>query len=125
MIIVVPGVTTQSVRAPQPVSLIDVAPTIAALVGLNPPPGWQGHSMLDGTARTVRSFADHGATLLALRTGDKKVLVDEESNSVRVFDLSRDPAEQHDVAARFPELARDGRTDLEGWVARQRRQVRR
>lgn len=81
--------------------------------------------MLDGTARTVRSFADHGATLLALRTGDKKVLVDEESNSVRVFDLSRDPAEQHDVAARFPELARDGRTDLEGWVARQRRQVRR
>ncbi|MBI4600663.1 MAG: sulfatase, partial [Planctomycetes bacterium] len=46
-VIHVPGVTTEAVRVRRPASLLDTAPAILDLLGLEPPPEWQGRSLLE------------------------------------------------------------------------------
>ncbi|MCB9557638.1 MAG: sulfatase-like hydrolase/transferase [Deltaproteobacteria bacterium] len=105
LIVHVPGRSAKLMR--QPVGLIDIAPTIAALFGLAAPPSFQGYSLLAPPAdRTL------GAVLLpypawpkgqrAMIRGRHKVIFRVTENRFEVYDLDIDPAEKHDLQQQDP-----------------------
>ena len=87
-------------RSAQVGSQVDLAPTVAQLAGLQPAPDWQGRSLFDATP-TERAYFyvadDHFA--LGVREGDWKYIVDVRDGTEELYNLARDPAEQHNVAA--------------------------
>lgn len=77
--------------------LLDVAPTIVELLGLEPPSTWRGRSLrslVDGPEgeRTVFAGAAH-RPLFAVRTDARKTIFTE-SGGGEVFDLATDPMER-------------------------------
>jgi lipoteichoic acid synthase len=123
LVIVAPGIVRGGLRARQLVSLLDIAPTIADLVGTHADVRWQGVSALRPEARVVRSFADHTSVKLALRTGRHKLVYDADTGGAALFDLVADPGEQDDVALQHRALTSAYRADLEHWAAAQRSAV--
>jgi len=116
LLVVAPGLAPGVVT--RPVALLDVAPTLVDLVGLVPPPEFQGRSLL----RLARGQPDPalerrpiGAVLLpypawpkgqqALRVDHYKALLRLDENRFELYDLARDPQEQHDLALSAEALA--------------------
>jgi arylsulfatase A-like enzyme len=120
LFVVAPGIVTSRIRAPQPVTLLDVVPTMASLAGVPPSPLWEGRSALSGEPRVARFFADHTLTWLALRDGRWKLIHDADSGTSRLFDLSMDPEETVDLASREPARVHRYEEHLGKWSARQR-----
>ena len=91
-----------------PVSHLDIMPTVAELLDIPPHPSYQGASFLEPGATAKRGiymniqglrFADgvvcYPYKLVLERTGKRSLL----------FDLGRDPAEEHDLFSKEPALA--------------------
>jgi arylsulfatase A-like enzyme len=103
----------------------DFLPTVAALLGVDPPPGLPGQPVLapfterPAVASTVYWEAPDGsrAELLALRTRTWKLLHAPAAGHYELYDLARDPSERADVFAMRPEGARLA-SALSGWRAR-------
>lgn len=122
-VVVAPGVVPGGIRARQLVSLLDVAPTIAALVGAPADPRWQGRSALGASPRVVRSLSDHTTQKLALRTGRHKLVLDVDADRAELFDLVRDPDEKVNRVHDDPKRVEAMREDLLRWADRQRATV--
>jgi arylsulfatase A-like enzyme len=120
LLIAAPGAIEGQVRSGRVVSLIDTAPGVLDLIGAEGPPGYQGRSLLDPAPRLAFFFADYSLGLLGLRDGPRKVIYELASNRARLFDLSRDPGESSDLAAREAERARWYAENLRAWSAAQR-----
>jgi arylsulfatase A-like enzyme len=116
LLLIGPGIEP-GLRVAEPVSLVDVAPTLLALLGRPPPPSFEGRSLLPQLARShpseqagepsdvllelpVRATAVERAHVIGLLRGSRKLLVDEVGRAV-TYDLVRDPEE------RTPEVAPD------------------
>ena len=114
-------------RVPNPVSLIDVVPTLAAqlrvaapeeLDGVDLSPLWTGKGLED---RFLFSEADHNNVehdiTRAVRYRSFKLHFNRLSREYRLYDLARDPSEQEDIAGGEEEAfaALTGR--LEGFLA--------
>ena len=108
LIITAPGYPGGQV-VQQPVSLLDVAPTIVSLAGLPPEPRHEGRSLL-GLMRATDAPAEsrpiiselerlgdgpeqrvHSAAILS---GGRKMLLGT-SGAIEVYDVAADPGEQH------------------------------
>lgn len=116
LIIAAPGLTDLAPaprRAPQIASLVDVAPTILALLGLSAPDAWLGRSLLPPLAGDARFYTDHTSWQSGLRHGRWKYILDHDSGKGRLYDLHADPGETDDLTARFPERAARYRAALE------------
>ena len=105
----VPGVAPR--RVGEPVSLVDLAPTVYELFDLAPPPGLLGRSLvplLRGESldprQLVAELDDSKYVFDAIRDGRWKFVVDPRNYSYELYDLERDPAEQRDVAKENPEI---------------------
>jgi arylsulfatase A-like enzyme len=83
---------------------IDVAPTILAAVGIEPPAAFEGRDLLasDGIAAEAWSERDVVAPneSVSIRTSEWKLY------DTRLFDLRRDPREADDLASRRPDVVR-------------------
>jgi len=125
-----------------PVSLVDVAPTLAGLAGLPDAPGWSdGRGLLDPpdnertlyattTAHAPRRFAvirppwkyvHFDKTSLSdgpPETAQGRWLVDQAPPEEMLFDLGADPGERRDLAAQHPEVTAELRGLMEAWLAR-------
>ncbi|MBX3131539.1 MAG: sulfatase-like hydrolase/transferase [Polyangiaceae bacterium] len=123
MLFVAPGSLSSALRAPQISSLIDLAPATLELLGLPIPESYRGRSPLLPSPSVARFFTDHGPTKLGLRQGSWKVLHETEHDRTRLFDLSTDPGELHDVAGKHPERARLYREHLRAFAAAERARV--
>jgi arylsulfatase A-like enzyme len=105
-------------RAPRRGSSLDLHPTILDLVGLSPGPEVQGMSLL-GDAATLDTRPIVAATTegsRSVRWGRYK-LIYLSSGSLELYDLQEDPAEQKDISAEEPMLARALRIVLSTSVA--------
>ena len=103
-------------RAHQPVSLIDTAPTILDLLGLPADPTYEGTSALASDARMALFFTEYSLNLVGLRDGNLKYTHDLDSGRSRLFDLDRDPLEAHDIAADHTDDIRWYRQRVRSWT---------
>ena len=87
-------------------SHVDLAPTIADLTGLPPSP-WQGRSLFD-PARAPRAYfyVAEDRFSLGVREDNWKYIFDLREGTEQLYDLDRDPTEQHNLAAENPSGAR-------------------
>ncbi|MFO0606888.1 MAG: sulfatase [Polyangiales bacterium] len=103
----------------EPASLVDLAPTLLAGVGLPRPAGVRGNNLgalVLGGARGTRAFAATG-TLRMVATARDKLVVDLADNTLERYDLARDPRESRNLADDDPARARSLRAEVSGWEA--------
>jgi hypothetical protein len=101
LIVYGPGVVPREID--EPVSLVDIAPTLLDLFGLPAPGLFMGQSLAPLVAgrdvsleRPLAIQATHGLT--GLYVGDLKVIFDSHTRTVEVYDLAEDPGEKHNLA---------------------------
>src|SRR5262249_1586970 len=103
LIVRVPGLPPARVAGP--VSTIDVAAPIYALVGVAAPPGLRGQDLtrwLGGGTREGPVFAERNDQQMVV-LGHDKLICDVARGSCRLFDLDADPGETRDVAGERPD----------------------
>ena len=111
----------------QPVSLVDLLPTILGRLGLAPPPhldgldlapAWSGTQLPE---RLLFGEADHNNVIdgkqvidvrRMARLGHEKLHLERDTERVQLFDLARDPGEQHDLSSTAPQRVALLRTAL-------------
>lgn len=108
LIVRLPGVAHGGRRLPQLVSTLEVMPTILDAVGIAPPPGVDGRSLVPlfsgdrAGRRLVHMIAGK------LRTERWSLIVDPfRFVPVELYDVRRDPYEKVNVLAEHPEVARE------------------
>jgi len=101
-----PGVVAGERR--QPVSIVDVAPTVLRLAGLGVPGSMQGRDLFSAPADAHEVYAETlyprilgWSALTSLVDGRWKVIAPE-SAAEELYDLESDPAEKDDVSQRKP-----------------------
>lgn len=96
---------------------VDVNPTLADILELESDKEWQGRSLFD-PARPNRAYflAIAGGDVFGVREGEWKYIYDVTSGEESLFQLSRDPDEQQNVAANEPGRAKRLRQRLAAWV---------
>lgn len=83
---------------------IDLAPTIAAALGLAVPSYWQGASLFRiGPQRPIYFTNMMEDQVIGYRLGSRKVFANFVRGSVNIFDLKSDPGERTNLAAAMPE----------------------
>ncbi len=112
------GVIAQEIDAN--VSILDIAPTLAELAGIDPIETWEGLSLADvargqapDSALLDRALVLHregrnekgSREVWSLVEGDWHLI--EAPEQVRLYDLATDPLEAHDLAATHPEVTRE------------------
>ena len=101
----------------RPTSHIDLAPTIADVLGLPIPREWDGTSLFRPRRASPVIFSTPYVTLqIGYRFGNRKVIAHLLDPRVEVYDLAADPAEQRDLAAGDPELQQRELARIRGWV---------
>lgn len=108
-------------RVAEPVSGIDIAPTLLDLAGVSPAAGMEGRSLRpflevgSATAATDPTGASRastgaicetvrlGALRQAIREGPLKLIHSMDENRARLYDIAADPREELDLAATRPE----------------------
>ena len=118
------GLLRAGLRIAQPVSLVDVVPTVCELAGLAVPEEVQGRSLAalaGGEHRDAVAVPIYSETLYpgrfgwsdlrSLRVGSWRLVQSSESE---LYDLAADPQEAHDLAAAQPDVVRETTRALAG-----------
>jgi arylsulfatase A-like enzyme len=113
----VPGLPARRIGA-EPVSLLDLFPTVLALAHLPVPADARGHDLMEALATGAQApgrhvfiesvFAGFGAKNAyhnAVVTARHKLMEDTGTRQVELYDLARDPGERDDLMYRDPETA--------------------
>jgi arylsulfatase A-like enzyme len=121
------GVGPRGVRLRQLVDLLDLAPTIADILGMKGEDvasfGFEGRSLLP----IIAGAPDKPATLArtvwerpvyGLTDGRYKLIYDTKSGDEELYDLERDPRERKDLSRNEPMMAEFFRQELHEWLAR-------
>jgi arylsulfatase A-like enzyme len=96
---------------------VDLNPTLADLLGVEPLDQWQGHSFFAET-RPDRTFfvASVDDYLLGIRDGAWKFIFEASTGKESLFDLANDRAEQHNVIGAHGERVHRMRQRLGAWM---------
>lgn len=82
-------------------SQLDIAPTVAELLGIRDPTPWLGRSLLTGTGRPAEIGLLRGDVLFA-ETPDWSMVLDPSTAAPHLYRAGQDPLQREDVAAAFP-----------------------
>jgi arylsulfatase A-like enzyme len=118
-IIAAPGLIQDTVRSRRTASVIDTAPTILDLLGLQVPPAFQGTSLLDASPRMALFFTDYSLGFLGLYDSCWKYIFETDSGRSKLFNACQDPAEKRDLSGGEVERESVYRSKVEGWIAAQ------
>jgi phosphoglycerol transferase MdoB-like AlkP superfamily enzyme len=119
-LIAAPGLIDKQTRVAQPISLIDTAPTILALLGQASPPDYQGHNTLAGAPGMALFYTDYSLRLMGLRDGCWKYIYEFDSGRSKLFNLCLDATELNDLSALHPERIAAYHDHLAHWSAAQK-----
>ena len=121
-----PRLSRSATRSATIGSHVDLAPTIADLAGFPAAPDWQGRSLFE-TGRAPRAYfyvaEDHFT--LGEREENWKYIFDLREGVEELYDLSRDPTEQRNLAAAEPQRCVRLRQRLAAWTDANRRHYER
>jgi lipoteichoic acid synthase len=121
-----PRVYKTTVRAPMIGSHVDLAPTIADLIGLPAAPEWQGRSLFDERhSRRAYFYVAEDHFRLAVREANWKYIYSVRDGRDELYDLDADPLEQRNVAEQHPDRCDRLRQRLAAWTEANRRQYER
>lgn len=124
-IISIPGVTHGVTRVDVLSSLIDVAPTLCHLLGLEAPPDFQGATALGGPPQMALFHTDYSLALLGLRDGPWKFIYELQAGRTSLYHLEHDPGELANLASHHPALTQQYTERLRQWSAAQRGELSR
>jgi HEAT repeat protein len=102
----VPGATPRTIDAPQ--GLIDLAPTLLDLLGLDPLPEAQGRSLaplLFGQTPDDAPIFSEWKNRRAIAINDHRLLCDTMTNACELYNIKEDIAEKNDLSMKDPSLA--------------------
>lgn len=126
LVISAPGLAPRVVE--QPVMLMDVAPTVLDVLGVPLPQAFQGRSLSGALAGLPLAPAPIHAELLPRQgwkldgraliaaDGRTKVIYNITHPRFEVFDLERDPDEQHDISQLEPDVTARMRLEMAAWL---------
>jgi arylsulfatase A-like enzyme len=120
LLVSMPGAWHEPVRVNRIASLLDLAPTLLALLGLEAPKDYQGASLLESAERAALFFTDYSMPLAGVRDGRWKVVLELGSARAKLFDLEADPDERTNLASKFPERVAKWSRRLQDWSAAQK-----
>ena len=118
-----PGLTKEQHRVPHLTSVIDIAPTLLDLLGLEIPLTYQGVSLLRAEPDTALFYTDYSTRLVGLREKRWKFIYEFESGRSSLFDVEKDPGETINLGARFPDRTRLYKSRTTTWIAAQKESV--
>lgn len=123
LLIAAPGLIESQTRVTRVASMIDLGPTILALLGQSPPQGWEGTSLLEPGEQMALFFTDYSLRLAGLRDGDFKFIHDLGAGHSKFYDLRTDPAEKIDISEKHRDRGAIYREHLRRWIAAQKHRV--
>jgi phosphoglycerol transferase MdoB-like AlkP superfamily enzyme len=88
-------------RHPELASQLDLAPTIADLVGVRDSTSWTGHSLLNPPTPEGH-VGLRTADVFFSETPARSLVVDLSQGTPHLYDAGQDPLQQNDLASRFP-----------------------
>jgi phosphoglycerol transferase MdoB-like AlkP superfamily enzyme len=102
-----PRLIPEGYRIPTVGSHVDLAPTLLDLLGEPAPAEWQGSSLFSPNhpPRAYFFAAARGQYLLGVREAQWKYIIDARREEEELYDLKKDPMEQVNIAADYPERA--------------------
>ena len=115
-----PGVFPAGMTFAQPVSSLDIFPTVTALAGVPPPAGLDGVN-LTPFLKGEKTTAPHDALYFklsgkgAVRQNEWKLVI--EPHGTHLFDLVKDKEEKNDLASAQPERVKDLTAKWQAWNA--------
>jgi len=103
--------------------IIDIMPTILELVNITIPQQCQGSSLLPLINGEVKSLTDEiyseedydERVLQSIRGGKWKLISYSKTGSLELFNLLKDPKEQHNLAADYPKLTASLMEKIKSW----------
>jgi phosphoglycerol transferase MdoB-like AlkP superfamily enzyme len=96
---------------------VDLNPTLAHILGVDPPSDWQGASLFseDHPGR-VYLQADMSGYQFGVTDGRYKFVADVSGGFERLYELRQDPLEQRDLSAQHPELVGEMRARVSAFL---------
>lgn len=109
----------------QPISLIDIPPTIADFIGIKPLRDWCGKSLLpyieDSEMEAERVVyasckLNEEKLLVSARDNRWKLIFNEVENSHTLYDIASDPSEKKDVKSFYPKIMEKLRKEIDSFL---------
>ena len=102
---------------------VDVAPTIAEMAGVTAAADWQGRSLVDARqSHRAYFYVAEDSFTLGVREENWKYIYNLRDGVEELYDLERDPTEQHNLATTQPDRCVRLRQRLAAWTEANRRQ---
>ena len=97
---------------------VDLNPTVADILGVEPPDAWQGHSLFV-PSRPNRTFfvASVDDYMLGIREDHWKYILEMTGGCESLYDLAADPEEKHNLLTTDPARVKRMRQRLSAWIA--------
>jgi arylsulfatase A-like enzyme len=102
-------------RVARVTSLVDLAPTICDVLGLDIAPTFEGASAFSPGDQPAIFLTEYSMHLRGIRAGRWKFIFEQDTGYARLYDLNIDPSERTNLARAHPEIVRDLRRRFFDW----------
>jgi arylsulfatase A-like enzyme len=117
LVVALPGFDLAPTRVKRVVSIVDIAPAVLELLGMDPRPEYEGVSLLAPRHRMALFHTDYATGWLGLRDRCWKAIVEVGTSRTQLYDVCADPTETTNRVGEQRGLGEAYRERLERWAA--------